>query len=54
MHNRVQFLTLDLDPLIDRPIVHVDDDPRLEGNVNGPSLIGGPSWADNPLGRYIK
>ena len=52
MRNRVQSLTLNLDPLIDRPIIHVDDDPRLEGNVNGPSLIGVLSWVDNPLGRY--
>jgi hypothetical protein len=38
--------------LIDGPILHVDDDPRLEGNVNGPSLIAVPSWVPHPLGRY--
>src|SRR6266567_5174952 len=33
-------------------IIHVDSDARLEGNVNGPSLIVVPSWVNNPLGRY--
>ncbi|MGB0389451.1 MAG: hypothetical protein ACPGWR_31920, partial [Ardenticatenaceae bacterium] len=41
-----------LRPLVDRPIIHVSDDARLEGNVNGASLIKVPGWVSNPLGRY--
>ncbi len=52
MSNPVQSVTWRLPPLTEGPIVHVKDDPRLEGNVNGPSLIRAPSWVDNPLGRY--
>jgi len=36
----------------DGPIVHVDDDPVLGGNVNGPSLVRAPGWLERPLGRY--
>ena len=52
MSNPVQSVTWRLSPLTEGPIIHVQDDPRLEGNVNGPSLIRVPSWVDNPLGRY--
>jgi hypothetical protein len=38
--------------LLDRPLIRVDDNPRLEGNVNGPSLIRVPQWVEAPLGRY--
>ncbi|MFK7803121.1 MAG: hypothetical protein AB8G95_15925 [Anaerolineae bacterium] len=34
------------------PLIHADDDPRLEGNVNGPSLIRVPDWVEHKLGRY--
>jgi hypothetical protein len=34
------------------PIIHANDDPRLEGNINGPSLIRVPDWVPNQLGRY--
>ena len=34
------------------PIIHADDDPRFEGNINGPSLIRVPDWIENKLGRY--
>ncbi|MEM7407402.1 MAG: hypothetical protein AAF458_19045 [Pseudomonadota bacterium] len=27
-------------------------DPRIGGNINGPSLIRVPDWIANPLGRY--
>ena len=52
MDSRVQSVAFSLDPLTDGPIIHVDHDSRLEGNVNGPSLIVVPSWVDHPLGRY--
>ena len=52
MDSHVQSVAFSLDPLIDGPIIHVDYDSRLEGNVNGPSLIAVPSWVDHPLGRY--
>ena len=38
--------------LLDRPLIHVDDDPALQGNVNGPSLIRVPDWVEGALGRY--
>ncbi len=41
-----------LTPLVDRPIIHVSDSPQLEGNVNGPSLIKVPDWAEGAYGRY--
>lgn len=44
--------TIRLQPLINRPIIYVSDDARLEGNVNGPSLIKVPAWVKNSLGRY--
>lgn len=35
----------------DGPILSTLDE-RLDGNVNGPSLIRVPDWVDAPLGRY--
>lgn len=35
----------------DGPIISTADE-RLEGNVNGPSLIRVPEWVEEPLGRY--
>src|SRR5262245_64093506 len=52
MDSRVQSGAFSLVPLTDGPIIHVDNDARLEGNVNGPSLIVVPLWVHNPLGRY--
>ncbi len=52
MASHIQSVAFSLVPLTDGPIIHVDSDARLEGNVNGPSLIVVPSWVNNPLGRY--
>lgn len=41
-----------LTPLIDAPILSVETEPRLEGNVNGPSLVRAPAWVESPLGAY--
>lgn len=38
--------------LLDAPIIHVNQWPQLEGNVNGPSLIKVPDWVINPLAKY--
>jgi len=38
--------------LPDNPIIHLGLDSRLDGNINGPSLIRVPDWVPNPLGRY--
>ncbi|MCP3689337.1 MAG: hypothetical protein GY784_13080 [Gammaproteobacteria bacterium] len=38
--------------LIDEPIVDIHQWPQLEGNANGPSLIGVPGWVKKPLARY--
>jgi hypothetical protein len=34
------------------PIVRPHQDPRMGGNVQGPSLIRVPEWIADPLGRY--
>ena len=34
------------------PIISLDMDASLDGNINGPSLIRVPDWIENPLGRY--
>ncbi|MDP6039727.1 MAG: hypothetical protein QGG64_14345, partial [Candidatus Latescibacteria bacterium] len=34
------------------PIIHPGLDDRIEGNINGPTLIRVPEWVNNPLGRY--
>src|SRR5436190_22843375 len=38
--------------LPDNPIIHPGLDARLDGNINGPSLIRVPEWVPSPLGRY--
>lgn len=38
--------------LPENPIIRLDMDARLDGNINGPSLIRVPDWVPNPLGRY--
>lgn len=43
---------IQLDPLVNRPIIHQSQDERLMGNVNGPCLIRVPAWIKNPLGSY--
>jgi hypothetical protein len=37
--------------LLERPVIHEGLGP-LGGNINGPSLIRVPDWAENRLGRY--
>lgn len=34
------------------PIITPESDARIEGNINGPSLIKVPEWVSNPLGKY--
>lgn len=34
------------------PIITPESDSRIEGNINGPSLIRVPDWVENPLGKY--
>lgn len=36
----------------DGPLIAVSENPALDGNVNGPSLIRVPGWMPHPLGRY--
>lgn len=38
--------------LLDRPIITPDMDERIGTNINGPSLIRVPEWLPNPLGRF--
>ena len=35
-----------------RPIIDAAGDSRLQGNVNGPSLIRAPDWFGRPQGKY--
>lgn len=34
------------------PIIRPEMDERIEGNINGPTLIRVPEWIEKPLGRY--
>jgi hypothetical protein len=36
----------------ENPIIFPALDPRIGGNINGPSVISVPEWLPNPLGRY--
>jgi len=36
----------------ENPIIRPNMDARMGDNVNGPSLIRVPDWAERPLGRY--
>lgn len=36
----------------DAPLVDARTDPRLDGNVTGPSLVRAPPWVDAPMARY--
>lgn len=38
--------------LVHRPIISAETDPSIGENIQGPSLIRVPNWADNPLGNY--
>lgn len=38
--------------LPENPIIRLDMDARLDGNINGPSVIRVPPWLPHPLGRY--
>lgn len=38
--------------LSQNPLISVDTDPSLGGNVNGPTVIRVPDWVERPLGRY--
>jgi hypothetical protein len=45
-------MTPKLTPIVDRPILHIDDEPSLDGNINGPSLVRAPAFAASTLGKY--
>ena len=34
------------------PIISLDMDERMGGNIQGPSLIKVPEWIENPMGQY--
>ena len=38
--------------LFGKPIISLESDPSLDGNINGPSLIKTPVWLNGPLGKY--
>lgn len=38
--------------LPENPIIYPALDARIDGNINGPSVIRVPDWVENPLGRY--
>ena len=39
--------------LCDQPIIDLQQFPELNGNINGPSLIRGPAWLENPPAKYL-
>ncbi len=45
-------MKIEIERLGDGPIIQPNMDPKMGGNVNGPSLIAVPDWIPNPLGRY--
>ena len=38
--------------LVDGPIISPGLHPSIGENIQGPSLIRVPDWVDEPLGRY--
>ena len=44
--------TVNVERLLDRPIVGPALHPSIGVNIQGPSLIRVPSWIEQPLGRY--
>jgi hypothetical protein len=49
---RPQEVSVRVERLLDAPIVTPDTHPSLGSNIQGPSLIRVPDWAEAPLGRY--
>ena len=43
---------MNVERLLDNPILVPDMDGRMGSNINGPSLVRAPSWVERPLGRY--
>ncbi len=44
--------TIQVERLVDSPIIRPEMDGRMGSNIAGPSLIRVPDWIENPLGRY--
>lgn len=45
-------LRVQVNRLLDAPIISPATDPSIGENIQGPSLIRVPDWVDDPLGRY--
>ena len=43
---------IDVQRVVDRPIIHAGLDRSIGANIQGPSLIRTPDWLPNRLGRY--
>ena len=43
---------IDVERLVDGPIIHAGLDPSIGTNIQGPSLIRTPDWLPNRMGRY--
>ena len=43
---------LQVERLVDAPIISAATDPSIGDNIQGPSLIRVPDWVADPLGRY--
>ena len=43
---------IEVQRVVDRPIIHAGLDPSIGANIQGPSLIRTPDWLPNRLGRY--
>lgn len=45
-------LNVQVNRLLDAPIISAQTDPSIGENIQGPSLIRVPDWVSDPLGRY--
>lgn len=49
---RIGELHVQVERLLDAPIVDAETDPSIGENIQGPALIQVPDWVSDPLGRY--
>ena len=45
-------LNVQVERLLDAPMISADTHPSIGENIQGPSLIRVPDWVEDPLGRY--
>ena len=48
----IEDIDVEVERLLDRPIIDASTDPSIGTNIQGPSLIRAPAWLEAPLGQY--